>query len=46
MGCLQPRDGSQVPGSGVGEVVEDGEDAALEVEDGGLGHACWAHGAR
>lgn len=45
MECLQARDGSQMPGSGVGEVVEDGEDADLEVDDGGLGLASWAHGA-
>jgi hypothetical protein len=45
---VQSHGGSQVLVSGLGELVEDGEagGADLEVEDGVLGHACWAHRAR
>lgn len=40
---VQSRGGSQVLGSGVGELIEDGEvgGADLEVEDGVLDHAWW-----
>jgi len=40
---VQSRGGSQVLGSGVGELIEDGEvgGADREVEDGVLDHAWW-----
>jgi hypothetical protein len=48
MMLVQSRGGSQALGPCVGELVEEGEADVpdLEVEDGILGHVCWAHRAR